>query len=706
MRGESLKLPAIRAELKVLETMPSRNGEKNFLIHDPVKNAYFTINERTALIFRHWSNDAVENVLTQINRYLDKPVSNQELNELVQFLYANHLTLSAHDNGYEAYLQQEELSSPPWYQQIIHKYLFFRIPLFYPDRFLSATYFLVKPFFKKSSWVVIAVFAILGLFFLSRQWETFLETFLHFLSFEGAIFYALSLFLIMGLHELGHAYAAHHYRCRVTTIGVAFLVMFPVMYTDITDAWRLTDKKQRLVIDLGGIAVELIIAVIATLLWNFLPDGIWRSIAFFSATTSWVLSFAVNLNPFMRFDGYYVFSDFIGVSNLQDRSFALGRWKLREWLFGLGHEVPERFTRWQTSGLVAYAWGTWIYRFFLFLGIALFVHAFFAKALGIILFIIEISWFILKPISREIKMWIMFRSEIVQSKRGKGMMLAALCMVVLFCTPLSTTIKVPAILKADQQTQIYPPMAGIISHIHVEEGDFVQAGDLLMVLDLPDIREDYNQTLVSISLLEARLSRLNADVIDRSNLMILKQSLSSERERATGLEKQLADANITAPHKGIISNLYKDIHVDQWVNQELFLADIINFDKAELIAMPQEQQVTRIAVDNHVKFIADDLTINKRLGKIVSIGGTSKKSVETPAFSSLYGGPIAVREDKFGKHIPDTAIVEVRADMSAVRPSDLKMTVLGVAHIKAKPESFLKMSWRRIISVFIREADF
>ena len=73
----------------------------------------------------------------------------------------------------------------------------------------------------------------------------------------------------------------------------------------------------------------------------------------------------------MRFDGYYAFSDAIGVENLQQRAFALGRWQLRRTLFGLDDPVPEPLPRHRARLLIGYAWGTWIYRFFLFLGIAL-----------------------------------------------------------------------------------------------------------------------------------------------------------------------------------------------------------------------------------------------------------------------------------------------------------------------------------------------
>lgn len=117
------------------------------------------------------------------------------------------------------------------------------------------------------------------------------------------------------------------------------------------------------------------------------------------------MTLAINLNPFMRFDGYYLLSDWLEVENLQDRAFARGKWWLREKLFGLGDPPPEPFGEPLGKGLLVYAFGTWIYRFFLFLGIAVLVYAYFFKVLGIFLFLVEILWFIGLPIWRELQAW-------------------------------------------------------------------------------------------------------------------------------------------------------------------------------------------------------------------------------------------------------------------------------------------------------------
>ena len=64
--------------------------------------------------------------------------------------------------------------------------------------------------------------------------------------------------------------------------------MFPVLYTDATDAWKLRSRRNRLSIVTAGVRTELYIALLATFFWNVLPDGPLKSAAFFLATTSWL----------------------------------------------------------------------------------------------------------------------------------------------------------------------------------------------------------------------------------------------------------------------------------------------------------------------------------------------------------------------------------------------------------------------------------
>ncbi|MFY9094766.1 peptidase M50, partial [Aliarcobacter butzleri] len=354
---------------------------------------------------------------------------------------------------------------------LIHNYLFIRIPLLKPDKWLERNKTRVD-FFYSSLWQnIVLSLGILGIIFVLRDWDSFISTFMYLFTKEGFFYYFLSLVFVKSFHELGHAFTAKKYGCKVPTMGVAFLVLFPVLYTDTTNAWKLKSKYQRLKIVIAGMKVELYLALIATFLWSFAPEGILKSILFIIATTSWISSLLINISPFLRFDGYYALSDLTDTKNLQPRSFAMARWFLRKNILGLEEVKPESLTKSKEKFFIVYAIGTWIYRFFLFLGIAVLVYYYAFKVLGIILFLVEIVWFLLLPIYKELKVWWSKKSQLEFNKRNKISLAVFLIIVFLIFIPWNTNIKMPAIIESKNYFEFYPSENGYIEEIYFNSGE-------------------------------------------------------------------------------------------------------------------------------------------------------------------------------------------------------------------------------------------
>ncbi|WP_162841429.1 biotin/lipoyl-binding protein [Salaquimonas pukyongi] len=272
-----------------------------------------------------------------------------------------------------------------------------------------------------------------------------------------------------------------------------------------------------------------------------------RSIAFSTATLSWVTSIAVNLNPFMRFDGYYVLSDLTGIENLQQRGFALARWRLRELLFGIGDPPPETMPPNRRRLVVLHAWGTWVYRFFLFLGIALLVYGFLVKLIGIVLFVVEIAWFIALPVWRELVQWWQLRERIAASRRTIVTLGGLLMLVVLAVFPWSRNVGIPAILRMEGATSLHAPVPARLAGFDVTEGEPVQQGDILFRLDSPGLEDELLRVEAEMRLVSTRLARLTADVRDRSLRAVLETRAGYLREERSGLLRQKAALTILAP---------------------------------------------------------------------------------------------------------------------------------------------------------------
>lgn len=127
----------------------------------------------------------------------------------------------------------------------------------------------------------------------------------------GLIFFML---LSSFFHELGHASACKYFGLNHGGIGFGLYLNFPVFYTDVTSVWKLT-RKQRLVVNIAGVYFQslLLIILLTTLIFTH-NKILW----YLSLLVNF--SFLMTLNPFFKFDGYWIMSDLLGVPNLRTRS--------------------------------------------------------------------------------------------------------------------------------------------------------------------------------------------------------------------------------------------------------------------------------------------------------------------------------------------------------------------------------------------------
>ncbi|MEP4290274.1 MAG: biotin/lipoyl-binding protein, partial [Rhizobiaceae bacterium] len=517
---EDASLPILRDDLEIVPSAAQTNGAPSWVIFDPVSNRYFEIGRELLDMLMLWRAGSVQSLMRRIKAEFGRDVTREEIGDATHFLISNALVRDIPGNDYKTMAEKNESAKKSLLATAMHSYLFFRIPLFRPDRILRATWWMVSPLFTRTAVWIFALLGITGLYLVSRQWEQFTGTFQFMLSWQGAVLYGASLVVVKSLHELGHAYMSVRYGLRVPTIGVAFMVLMPVLYTDTSGAWTLRSRRQRLMIDGAGIFTELALASLATILWVFLPESGLRLCVFAVATTSWITSLAVNLNPLMRFDGYYILSDTLGFQNLQNRSFDMARWRLRELLFGLGEEPPEVLTPRMRRLVILHAWCTWIYRFFLFLGIALLVYTFFIKIIGILLFVVEILWFILMPIWREMKHWWSLKGQIMFSKRFWFSSLVAAGLTALAVTPWSTQITIPSLMTASQERSLYAPLPARIANLTLANGQQVSKGDVLVQLQSPVLERDLLLARERKMLLETRIDRSGSDAQDRASLIV------------------------------------------------------------------------------------------------------------------------------------------------------------------------------------------
>ncbi|HNP82035.1 MAG TPA: HlyD family efflux transporter periplasmic adaptor subunit [Nitrospira sp.] len=696
-------LPPLRKNLQFLRGAPTPEGVPTWTIVDPVRNKYFQIEWQVYQLLQRWSCGTVEKLVAVVRRDTTSRIRAEDVEDLVRFLYANSLTEQSASGRVKDYVEQEVARHQAWWQWLLHHYLFIKIPLIHPHRFLHATLPLVAPLYTPMAAWLFGMIGATGLFLVGQQWDTFLSTFLHFFTWSGALMYGAVFCAVKVVHELGHAYTATRFGCRVPTIGVALMVMMPVLYSDISDAYRLSSRRKRLWIAGAGVVAELGLAAVATLVWGFLPDGAIRSVVFVAATTSWVMSLAVNLNPFMRFDGYYLLADGLGIPNLQDRAFAFGQWRIRELLFAPGAPPPEAVGLSNRRILIAYAWGIWLYRLVLFTGIALAVYHYFFKVLGLLLFLVEIVFFIGLPIWRELTSWWSRRAAYASTGRFAVTMTVVAAMLLLACLPWSSRVAIPGVLQAGSYATIYPPAPGRIASVSVHAGQSVRAGDTVLVLENPLLAKEARLARTQVELLDFRLQRQAGYAEDRLQGQVLAESLRSKLVELDGVAEKQQRLVLQAPIDGVVVDQADSLYPGRWINEKLAVAYVVNSRTAIVTALAPVEDLGVLAVGQEALFIPNDVTRQATRARVTEIRDVDEQDLSVPYLASIYGGAVPVRKDSHGRLQAEQSVYRVELEVldEVVRADQV---VTGLIHVARTPQSLVARMWDRVVAVMIRES--
>lgn len=703
---KAVKLPRIRDELILFPAAPNDDGTPAWIIQDPVTNRFFRIGWIDFELLIHWDDFDAAALIKEVNAATPLNVNLADVRKLVVFLSDNQLLRVDGKADVQRLASRSQRQKRSFFEWLVHNYLFFRMPLVRPQAKLAA----LQPFLQQLSFPVlawtIAGIALLGLFLVSRQWDVFRHTLVDNFTWTGAMGYTVALLFAKTVHELGHAVVATRYGVRVAHMGVAFLVLLPMLYTDTGESWRLKNPRHRLAIASAGIAVELALASIATLLWSLAPDGPFRNGMFFLATTSWLMTLAINASPFMRFDGYFIFSDLLDLPNLHERSGALARTALRRVLLGFKDPWPENFSLRKRRGLVAFAFITWVYRFLVFIGIALLVYHFFFKLLGILMLIVELVWFIGKPIYRELAVWNERKGEIAMNRRI-GWIAALVLLVVALAYPFSSRIPGYGWIHAAEQTPVHAPFAAQI--VSMPERKSFKAGDVMFVLDssMLSIAQDRSRNMAAAR--ESQIAGLLGLPDGESQRQLLNKQKAFFEAEGKASRDELARLTLRAPFDGELHDVDHGLAPGVWVKSREPLAVFVDPSRWVIDAFIPEEDLGRVAVGQSVRARLHTDYQRWAVGRVEAIDVSRTTVLPTPLLEASHGGPLAVVNDtaRAGQEttqVARDALFRVRIALEEPLPTN-SVAVVRV-QIDGEAESILAGVMRKVISVFIRESGF
>lgn len=628
--GMSPVWPSLREELQLQEAGNNRDGSPAWHLNDPVRNLWFRLGWLEIEILKRWPLGKAEAIAEAINAGTTLQIDAQDVEEFVGFL------------------QQHQLLKIPRYRpekslwtHLLHSYLFIRIPLLHPGKLLNRLLPWVSVLFSPAFLLLTAIAGLTGLLFAARQWDTVEATLRTAIGWQGAIGFMLALIFSKCWHELGHAFMATRYGVRVGHMGVALLVMLPMAYTDTGESWKLNRSTERLKIACAGIMAELVLAAWATLLWSFAPEGAFKNALFFLATTAWVMTVVVNASPFMRFDGYFILCDWLDFPGMHERAGQWAKRAMRKGLLGLEDPLPDNVSPGFSRFLTLFAFATWIYRLMLFIGIAIVVYHAFFKALGVLLFVIEIMTFVVLPMIREMKIWWLRRGEIRTSQRVRiALVLAVLLAVILL--PWSRSVTLPGVIDAALVQPLYTPFGAQMIKVQVSDGETVKRGQLLFELAAPQPETDQHKALAMRQAWEA--SARGAQGLEKESAA--RQVLADQMARQFALQQQsgsleLRRLQLVAAIDGRLEERNLTFQVGSWISPGERIATVIDRTRWRVDALVTEDDLGRIKQGAVARvFLPGQLQPVE--GTVVSVDQHSLTKLPSLALAKDFGGTIAL----------------------------------------------------------------
>ena len=653
-----MPLPPLREEIALHAGPRLSDGQPSWTLHDPVRNQFFRIDWQTFAILSHWQLDDAQAICDAVASESTLQPTLEDVQAVAEFLAANELLQPRGANSAALLAERLHLMRGTWWRRLLHNYLFFRVPLVNPDRWLDRWSQRVNPLYSAGFLKLTLLALVAGLVLVYRNWGQFSTTLVDTISWQGLAAYGVALVVVKVLHELGHAFTAKRFGCRVPAMGVAFLVLWPVAYTDTNEVWKVADHRRRLAVAASGVATETIIAIWATLAWALLPEGGPKSIAFVLATLTWVTTVVINASPFLRFDGYFVLSDWLEMPNMHSRAFALARWDLRERLFDLGQPPPEYFSRRKTTALILFAWATWLYRLAIFIGIAVLVYHFFIKLAGIMLFVVEVAWFIARPIWGEIKVWRELWPVIRHKPRARRSAAWALALVLVFVIPWPTRLTGSAYLKPLESFTVYAPAGAQIAELPWREGTQVPADSPLVKLASPDLTLRWQLATSRAERLRQQAATAGLDPQQQQNVQMLQQSLVAAEADLANVEAEAARYLPTAPFSGRLHDVDPDLKPGVWVRKQERLMTLVRPDRWVVETYLDEDAVRRVRAGDGARFFADGVEGPVLPLTVTSVDQDATRVLPNGMLATAFGGSVLTRE-KDHLLVPERAVYRV-----------------------------------------------
>ncbi|HEX7362259.1 MAG TPA: hypothetical protein VF283_17345 [Bryobacteraceae bacterium] len=293
-----------------IEVVPQTIGTTiRYVVVDPKAQRYFVLPAEDYYVFSLLDgNHSLEDISGRLKLDYGLAASLATIERFILRLRAAGLLLTA-----------PEPSRRPRPYELLNKVLYLRVKAINPDRLLTFILPYVKMLFTPL-FVIVACILIASASGLIVTHKSKLYSDMRVVVKSGLIVWLwLPSLVAAALHECAHGCTCKYWGCRVKEMGLLLIYFCPALYCDVTDAWRLADKKPRLLIMVAGGLFEAFIWAVAVHLWILASNPHIQLVLTLVIMASGAV-LLLNFNPLIKLDGYYILSDLLDIPNLRSRS--------------------------------------------------------------------------------------------------------------------------------------------------------------------------------------------------------------------------------------------------------------------------------------------------------------------------------------------------------------------------------------------------
>jgi putative peptide zinc metalloprotease protein len=571
--------------------------------------------------------------------------------------------------------------------------LFLRVPLINPDDFLDRTLHHVRFLFSRPFFSIWAALVVAALFVGVLHFGALVQPVQGVLAARNLILMWITLIGLKVLHEFGHAYACKHYGGYVPEMGAYFILFTPCAYVDATASWGFTRKRERLIVCLAGMYVESFFAAIAMFVWAATPPGLIHDIAYNVIFLAGVVTFLFNINPLMRYDGYYVLTDLVEIPNLRQRSTVYVVDLLKRFALGI-RTSPKTVPTRERILLSVFGVCAALYRITLTLGIA----ALIASKMFILGMMVAAGFAIsaFYGPGRRLMLYL-WRSPETAPVRVRAVEVSALLLiglpVAVAMIPIRGSVDAAGAIGCENETVVRARVEGFVDRTWIATGQQVDAGDRLVRL-----RNDaYHEAVAhAVARVEASALRQNAYEVDAPAQALAEAAQQAAfRRDLNRRQAELAALSIRADAPGRVIACIQSDDTGRYLELGEPIATLVAGRwQVRCVLTEDEMADCRPAEDDAVEVRLTAAPGRSRRGTIRRIAPAGSRTVAAQTLTHLGGGDIAVDPESREASQP---YFEITIDLPLELDRDLRHGMTCKVRFDGHADSIAAAVMRRLI---------